>query len=511
MSTPRLAHSENGSADFDAFLASFRERLRHAVHVRGDIDRLSADSGLPAHVMREIRAEDPFSAFIPEEFGGRGGHIHEGLGVLTAVSYESLPLSVLFAINWVLFAQPVTKYGHDEVKGATFDRILRDKHLAGFMLTEPDFGSDALNIETAYVEHEDHYHIEGTKHWGGLTGWADCWLLAARERRGDRLHRDIDFFICDVNLPGQYIEVEEMYENLGLRLVPYGLNKVDVRVPKNCRLQPKRSGTLMMVDLLHRSRMEFPGMGMGFLHRLLDEALEHCKQRHVGGSSLFSYDQVQHRLARIQAAFTVCSAMCIYSSDNAQLENDLSRRGLEANAIKAVLTDLMQDASQSLLQLVGAKGFRLDHIAGRATVDSRPFQIFEGSNDILYQQIAEKVINQMRQVKESNLLEHLSSLELTRRASEYLDDLLAFEIDYRMPQRKQVQLGRALGRIISLQLVLELGDRGFRRELIRGAVSELRERVSSLLSGYRDGSTEDVVDDYGEESSWLRYANAPAD
>ncbi len=48
------------------------------------------------------------------------------------------------------------------------------------------------------------------------------------------------------------------------------------------------------------------------------------------------------------------------------------------------------------LQLVGAKGYRLDHIAGRATVDSRPFQIFEGSNDILYQQIAEAVLKLMR-------------------------------------------------------------------------------------------------------------------
>lgn len=165
MCTPPPPEPKDRSADFDEFLASFRARLKHAFHVRGDIDRLSMDSGLPPHVMREIRAEDPFAAFIPEEYGGRGGHIHEGLGVLTAVSYESLPLSVLFAIIWVLFAQPVTKYGHDEVKGPTFRRILHDKHLAGFMLTEPDFGSDALNIETAYVEHEDHYHIEGTKHW----------------------------------------------------------------------------------------------------------------------------------------------------------------------------------------------------------------------------------------------------------------------------------------------------------------------------------------------------------
>ncbi|MDZ7681548.1 MAG: acyl-CoA dehydrogenase family protein [Fodinibius sp.] len=72
---------------------------------------------------------------------------------------------------------------------------------------------------------------------------------------------------------------------------------------------------------------------------------------------------------------------------------------LTANAIKTYTTDLMQQAAQSLLQLTGAKGYRLDHIAGRALIDSRPFQIFEGSNDILYQQISESVLKNMRKLK----------------------------------------------------------------------------------------------------------------
>ena len=76
-------------------------------------------------------------------------------------------------------------------------------------------------------------------------------------------------------------------------------------------------------------------------------------------------------------------------SELADLGNDLAPLGLEANIIKTITTDMMQEASQSLLQLVGAKGFRLSHIAGRSIIDCRPFQIFEGSNDILYVQISE--------------------------------------------------------------------------------------------------------------------------
>ncbi len=510
MTSASYLSSGRSHPDFDTFLEDYRARLHHAFHVRSDVDELSLKRGVPPHILREIRSSDPFKVYIPEEYGGRGGRIHEGLAVLAASSYESLALSLTFGINWALFLQPLAKYGQDAVKGPIFKKFLEEKHMGGLMITEPDYGSDALGMQTGYVEHEDYYHIRGVKHWGGLTGQADYWMLTARERHGDSLRRDIDFFICDVNSPGQHIEVEEIFENLGLYMIPYGRNRIDVKVPRTHRLVPKRTGVMMMLDLLHRSRMQFPGMGMGFLQRLLDEALEHCKQRFVGGASLFSYDQVQQRLSRIQAAFTVCSAMCAFSSRHADVDNDLMRHGFEANSIKTVVTDLMQDASQSLLQLVGAKGYRLDHIAGRATVDSRPFQIFEGSNDILYQQISEAVLKQMRKMKETNLLAHLSENDLTARAADYFDDLLSFEIDFSLPQRKLVDLGRALGRIVSMQLVLDLGDRGFRKELIDGAVAVMKQDVAGLLSTYKYAHETGAVEDYGRESSWLEFVTSPA-
>lgn len=502
--------SDHATSDFETFLDDYRQRLHRAFHVRADVDDLALKRGLPPHLMREIRSGDPLSVYIPRHFGGRGGHIHEGLAVLAASSYESLALSLTLGINGALFLQPVAKYGQESVQGPVFSRFLRDKAMGGLMITEPDYGSDALSMETSFEEHDDHFRIRGTKHWGGLTGAADFWLLTARRRVEHGLHRDIDFFICDAVAPGQRIEVEEIFNSLGLYMIPYGRNRIDVKVPTDHRLEPECNGIVMMLDILHGSRMQFPGMAMGFLHRILDEALGHCKQRFVGGASLFSYDQVQQRLARLQAAFTTCSAMCAYSSDRAHVENDLSRRGLEANAIKTVVTDLMEEASQSLLQLVGAKGYRLDHIAGRGIVDSRPFQIFEGSNDILYQQITEAVLKRMRATGERNLLSYLSTDDLTRRAADYFMDLLDFEIDFGLPQRKLVELGRALGRIISLQLVLELGDRGFRPALVDGAVAVLHQDVSGLLGSFRDTHTADVLDEYEEDSSWLHCVEKPA-
>lgn len=489
---------------FPQFIEAFKKQLHQLFYVRADINRLSVQRGLPPFMLREIMSSNPLATYIPQEYGGRGGHIHEGLALAAAASYESLPLSLGFGINWALFLQPVGKYAVDEIKPQVFNGFLKDRKMGGLMITEPGHGSDALHMQSSYQQQGDRYHIEGLKHWAGLTGWADYWLLTARKKTDNgKLLRDIDFFICDVTAQEQNISVEEFYENLGIYMLPYGRNRIDVKVPTVQKLKPKSTGIKMMLDLLHRSRMQFPGMGMGFLQRMLDEAVKHCQERQVGGRSLFNYDQVQQRISRLQSAFTICSAMCLNSSKKASVHNDLSGSGLEANAVKTYVTDLMQSAAQSLLQLVGAQGYRLNHIAGRALVDSRPFQIFEGSNDILYIQIAEAVQKQMQRSKQKNLFDYLAGHNLTAQAALRLKNLLNFDLVQSLTQRKLSELGSIVSRIVAMDLVLTLAASGFQQKLIQNALTNLAQEISSLISGYRMENSTAYIEDYAGEKSWF--------
>ena len=500
------ADQSHAIVPFDEFLHEFKTRMHNVFHKREDIDALSTNRGLPPYVLREVLACNPLSAFIPAEYGGRGADPREGIAVVEAASYESLPLALIFGINWALFLQPVAKYGREEAKRAVLDSVQRERKMGGLMITEPDYGSDALPMQTSWSEADGLCHLRGTKHLAGLHGWADYWLLTARQKGGPRgLARDIDFFICDANAPGQRVVVEERYNNLGLYMIPYGRNRIDVRIPASRRLVPHSTGIKMMLDLLHRSRLQFPSMAMGFLTRLLDEAVAHCRDRLVGGRALLGYDQVQARLTRIQSAFTVCSAMCVATAERAGIDRDLAPHGLEANAVKTCITDLMQDAAQSLLQLCGAMGYRLDHIAGRAVVDSRPFQIFEGSNDILYAQVSEALLKLMKAARQTKLSAFLKQFELTGRASDRLLALLDFEIDPSMAQRKLVELGRAVSRIIAMDLVIRLGERGFDRQLIDASVSSLQQEVTGLLSSCACDHRAGLIDPDQGHPSWRDF------
>lgn len=502
----KSTNSETENTPFSEFIGALKDKMKLVFHDRADADQLATKRGLPPFVMREIMTANPLSVGIPKAYGGRGGIMKENIGLLAAASYESLALSLTFGINSALFLQPFGKFGQEEVKAPVFNRFLNEKAMGGLMITEPDFGSDALNMQTSYSEIDGKYHLKGTKHWAGLTGWADYWLLSGRQKSSsDKLQRDIDFFLCDVNAPGQNIVVEEFFENLGLYAIPYGRNRIDVQLPTAHRLVPHSTGVKMMLDLLHRSRMQFPGMGMGFIQRLLDEAISHCKQRLVGGKSLFNYDQVQHRLTELQASYTICSAMCTYSSENAGLEVDMAKHGMVANAVKSVITDLMQNAAQSVTQLVGAKAYKLNHIAGRSITDSRPFQIFEGSNDILYAQISEGLVKMMKRAKENNLFQFLKGYDLTGKAADYVKKQVDFNLDLQISQRKLVEMGKIIGRVISLNQVLDLGDKGFKKELIDGSVNFLQQEISGLMSTFNYKNENVAVNGYEENSSWLNF------
>lgn len=491
---------------YSDFLSSFKETLRTMFYERDNIEKFTQKRGFPALVLREIMSHAPLSVAIEKKYGGRGAKVKECLGLLSAASYESLPLSLTFGINIALFLEPVGKYAQESVKQGIFTRFLTKQNLGGLMITEPDYGSDALGMQTSNVYKDGKYHIKGIKHWQGLTSLADYWLMTSRPMRDcGELGRDIDFFICDESQPEQRIIVEELFNNIGLYPIPYGRNNVDIVVPEEYKLVPESTGLKLMMDLLHRSRLQFPGMGMGFLQRMLDEAIKHTKERIVGGKALFELDQIKHAIGRMQSAFTICSAMCHRSSAFSSIENNMAPHAVEANSMKAFVTDLMQESSQMLTQLFGAKGYREESLGARGIVDSRPFQIFEGSNEMLYSQLAEMVAKLMSRKKIPNLLEFLSQYDLTNRVADQFKSMINFNIDGKLPQRKLVVLGRLIARIVCAQYVVDLGSSGFRPDLIRDSLETLKHDVTTFLSCFKFSTDVNPIEGYSEGADWLEF------
>lgn len=491
--------------DLDTFVADIVSTVRNVLGDREPLSPMHRER-MPAALLDAVMGKQPLSVSIPVQAGGRGMHIRESMRLLAATSYESVQLSMILGINLFLFLQPVVKYAGAEVKAEIFRRFLEDRQMGGFMLTEPDFGADVLNLATSHTETDTCYQISGSKHWQGLTGYAKFWLIAARKKHlSGELAGDIDFFVADGNQSGQRIQVSEYYDSLGLYMLPYGLNQINISVPKHHKLQGQSTGIMMMLDILHNSRLQFPGMAMGFLQRTLDEAVAYTTTRRVGGNSLLTYDNVQYQISRMQAAYTICSAMCVRTCALDSLSRNASEMGLEANTMKALVTDLMHESSQMLLQLSGAKGYRLSQFAGRALIDSRPFQIFEGPNEMLYNQIAESTLRAMKITRQNNLFNHLAQTQPTSQSAKLFRDELHLSIEFSMSQRKKVDLGKIIARVIAAEYVTDLSNKGYRKELIDQAIQLLKQDIATLFSTFQSKQKPAPVADYHIGSCWFNF------
>ena len=198
--------------------------------------------------------------------------------------------------------------------------------------------------------------------------------------------------------------------------------------------------------------------------------------------------------------------MCLRSTVISGVEHNVATNGLEANSMKTVVTDLMQESAQITTQVSGASGYRISHIGGRGIMDSRPFQIFEGSNEMLYSQISEMITRSMKKSKLSNLLEYLKTLEVTAQSCEYFKKDLDFIISSNLTQRKLVDLGRIIARIVSVGYVLELHNKGFRKDLIDNCITMVQQEISGLFSSFHFDNAVSVVEDYSSHSSWSEFA-----
>ncbi len=492
--------------EFSDYIRNYERTLKEVFEKKFGGNEFAIERGLSLEDLNKIMEARPLAVAIPENYGGRGVKVKECLGILSAASYESISLSLIFGINIALFLEPVAKYANESVKEAIFKNFLENQNMGGLMITEPDFGSDALNMQTWNERVGDSYKVNGVKHWQGLTGMANYWLITSRERNSNgELNRDIDFFICDVSKEKQQIVVEQVYNNLGLELIPYGRNKVDILVPGQYKLVPQTSGLKMMLDVLHRSRLQFPGMAMGFIKRMLDEALKQCNRRIVGGKKLIELDEVQYQISQIQSAFTVVSSMCFRSSHVSGIENDLSAEGIQANSMKAYVTDLMQESSQTFTQLSGANGYRISNIGGRGIMDSRAFQIFEGSNEMLYTQIGEMIAKLMRRQKEMNIYQFLKEFNLTQKACSFFKKDIDFTLMTGLSQRKMIDLGKVFSRIIASNFVIEMGENGFRNDLVTNCINTIKVDVATFISSFHAENTVTPIEDYKEKSWWYDF------
>ena len=109
----------------------------------------------------------------------------------------------------------------------------------------------------------------------------------------------------------------------------------------------------------------------------------------------------------------------------------------------------------------------------------------------------------MNRQKTMNLSEFLSTYSLTKNVADQFKSLLNFKIDLNIQQRKHVDLGKIISRIISADFVAEMGTKGFRQDLITNSIETIKQEISMLVSSYKFQTKVTPIEEYNDSSNWL--------
>jgi alkylation response protein AidB-like acyl-CoA dehydrogenase len=359
-------------------------------------DELAELNGeLTLELMREVGELGLTAIDIPERFGG----LEESKSTSALVN-EALTTGgsadwiVTFSAHVGIGTLPIVFFGNESQKERYLPRLASVELLSAYALTEPNAGSDAMNIKTSARPTEDGeaFLLTGTKQYITNGGWADLFIVFAQiEGKG------ITGFIVERDSKGLSIGAEE--KKMGIKgSSTVNVTLEDVRVPaENLLGEPGKGGSIAL-NILNIGRFKLGAADLGGCKFCIDQSTQYALERQQFGQPIAYFEAIRKKFAEMVVRTYMLDSV-IYrtvglmdariaeldassSEYNEQVMATLEEYAIEASISKILGSETMFRVSDHGIQIYGGYGFSEDYPLARAFRATRIDRIFEGTNEI---------------------------------------------------------------------------------------------------------------------------------
>ena len=336
--------------------------------------RCEEDHRFPQEAYDDLAAGGWFGLAVPEEYGGGGQGMLE-----LAVANETLCASGGTAGSFFYVTTPgfgsmtVTRHGTAEQKQRILPGLATGESPFCLGLTEPDAGSNAIEITTSARPDGTDFLIKGQKVWISNVERAE-WMVAVTRTipAGDAKPRTSGFtlFLVDVKealAAGtlSYTPIPKMGSNI---LFSSQVFFDDVRVPAENVIGEVDQGFGVLWDVLNPERILAAAGGIGSAQAALDVAVDYARERRVFGRPIGSNQAIQFPLAQIKAK-TELGRLMTYKA--AWLFDRNLPCGNEANIAKLTGAQVAWEAANQAFQTLGGMAYSKEYPVERMFRDAR--------------------------------------------------------------------------------------------------------------------------------------------
>ena len=350
---------------------------KHATDVIApNIDAWNAARTWPRDASDKAGAAGLTGLYAPEEFGGQGLPLSEGIQV-----YEQLGLgdgAYAFALsmhNICTFAG--CGYGTEAFKETWARDLTSGRKLANFALTEPQSGSDPMKMYTrATINGDGTWMISGAKAWVSLATEADVYFTVVKTSDAPG-HKDMAMIAIPADAPG--ISFGPMYDTPSYNFLPMSemyLDKVvvsedNIILPIGQGLQ----GSLMAIDI---ARVSIASGCCGLMRSALDTALSYSKNRKMFGGRNLDLDGIQWMLGEVATDLEV--SRLLYRKAAEALGTP--EGPLMAAHAKRFVPDAAVKAANTCTQVLGGMGLLQPYGLDRLSRLAQMLRIVDGTTEI---------------------------------------------------------------------------------------------------------------------------------
>ncbi len=336
-----------------------------------------ASGAFPKDIIRQLGEMGFMGMSVPEQYGGAGVDYLSYILALEQIAYADASVAVTMSVNNSVACAPILAFGTEAQKQAYLKPLASGEVIGGFMLTEPDAGSDAAALKTKAVKVEGGWKLSGSKAWitnGGVGKYFVCMAISHPEKG----RKGISAFVLDADTPGVHMGKPE--EKMGLRsskTVMVALE--DALVPDSALLGEGCDGLKIAFHGLDGGRIGIAAQALGIAQRALDESIAYAKTRKTFGKPIGEHQAIQTYLAEMSARVEA-SRLLVYKA--ATLKGAGQPCTLEAATAKLFTTESAKWVCDRAVQIHGGYGYSREYVVERLYRDVRVTSIYEGTSEI---------------------------------------------------------------------------------------------------------------------------------
>lgn len=327
----------------------------------------------------EVYAQHGFlSLLVPKEYGGMDADSTSFCSVAEEIAQYCAASSLLVIVQAV-GTLPIVLGGTRELQENYLTRLVKEKALICFCLTEPEAGSDAASIRTRAVLKGDHYLINGRKCFITNGGVSDFYTIFAVTNPEMKME-GISGFVVEKGTPG--LSIGKTEEKMGIR--SSNTTEVileDVKVPISQRIGEEGTGWWFMMRTLNRSRPAIGAQAVGLAQGAMDYVIRFGQEKGwFKGKD--ETDWMPLKLADMAIEIEAARAL-VYKAANMM---DAKVKGTPVQMFSAMskyfASDVAMKVTTEAVQIMEWQGLFQRHPLERMMRDAKVIQIFEGTNQI---------------------------------------------------------------------------------------------------------------------------------